>query len=156
MNGPPGRRVGASPREEDAVNAASWDVLSYSPAPARPCRGKGRGGEVSVSDLHPQPSRSWSRSLPTGRKFPEVRTRPPGATSTPGLAGLPGGWGGGGNSGSLGQPRPFPGRKHLGLFTGRLPCCQHPSGLTEFLRVLGAVDRAALSPRTWPSLSRFG
>lgn len=61
--------------------------------------------------------------------------------------------------GSLPSEEPwaaFPVRRHLGLFTGRLPCCQHPSGLTEFLRVLGAVDRAALSPRTWPSLSRFG
>lgn len=34
----------------------------------------GKGWEVGLgSNLHPEPSDSWSRSVPTGRKFPEVR-----------------------------------------------------------------------------------
>ena len=32
-----------------------------------------RGGRWGLgSNLHPEPSDSWSRSVPTGRKFPEV------------------------------------------------------------------------------------
>lgn len=67
--------------------AASWNALFYLSAPILPLLvslvvgiggGTGGGGKVLVSDLQPQPSDPWSRSVPTGRKFPEVRTGPPG------------------------------------------------------------------------------
>lgn len=50
-------------------------LLCSHPAPAGEASGKEWGGGLLVSDLHPQPSNSWSRSVHTGRTFPEVTLR---------------------------------------------------------------------------------
>ena len=111
VNGPLGHRVGISSRDKDMC--ASPPGMHFLTLSAAAGGADGKGWEVGVGEQPPSRTfRLLEQICPLRQKVPRGQDVTPGPTGTPGFARLPG---------SLGQPHPFPGRRYLGLFTGRVP-----------------------------------